>query len=193
MKIYILMSTFMTAIIFSNTLLAAKNVNDETGEFLMEYKFMVAKDSDGKLIHPNLAFSCAIDFNEIVDARRNKQTIGRSHLTPLLAGGIEPWLDQAASSIRKKFPREASKKITIKAELTRLYTYFQGSNINGIAAVKFNYYQDGTLIGSKNIRGLSSRSNIFSSAGGHNTTANTAMSDVVYQLLNDVHPICKSM
>ncbi|MFT5520349.1 MAG: hypothetical protein ACI9IA_000941 [Enterobacterales bacterium] len=191
MKLYILMSTFMTAIIFSNTLLAAKNANEETGEFLMEYKFMVAKDSDGKLIHPHLALSCAIDFNDIVDARRNKQTIGRSHLTPLLAGGVDPWLDQVVSSINEKFPIKASKKITIKAELIRLYTYFQGSNINGIAAVKFNYYQDETLIGSKNIRGFSSRSDLFASTEGHNTTVNTAMSDAIYQLLTDVHKICE--
>lgn len=138
--------------------------------------------------------ACEFNVSPVNDARQNKETIGHNFAYPLLIKGFDTFLSQVHSDLvlarLNKFEKGES-KITLKPQLTRLYSYAENMNINAIAALKVDVYADNNKIETRHFRALNSDSNWNNGVGEYHSSANDAVNKVIKELFLSFPELCK--
>ena len=146
-----------------------------------------------KIALMNEPLTCRFDMAKFVDSRQNKDTIGTNFLVPLSPYGIDLWLEDAVKQlVLAKLPKAKpdATDVIIKPELTRLYSYNEAMNLNGIIAFKASFIKNDETLLVKHYRGIGVKPNWRGSTGEYNKAVNIAAKDAMPKLIKSLRSVC---
>lgn len=141
---------------------------------------------------PTDNFACNVQVNDIVDARKNKVTLGTNGIEPLLPTGLDQWLldIKKAELVEKTKNWTGARNVQVTPSLTKLYGYAENMNIHGVFSVTVDIAIDGKTT-TKKYRGMVSKANMVNGYGEYATALNYAVHEVMPRLVEDLKAACK--
>lgn len=137
-------------------------------------------------------FACNVDVSDIVDARKNKVTLGTNGLEPLLPSSLDQWLVdiKKAELVDKTKGWSGEKNIKVTPSLTKLYAYAENMNLHGVFSISVDISVNGETT-TKKYRGMGSKANMVNGYGEYATALNYAVQEVMPRVIQDLKAACK--
>ncbi|MFJ2992453.1 hypothetical protein [Pandoraea sp. NPDC087047] len=146
------------------------------------------------------AGSCTVHIVPAVDARQNKETIGSSLSGALLADDVSPWMSEglshlkdygyAVSEIADGAPAPAQ-GVTIRASVTRAFTWQIGLKLFSMVAVKAEFIDRNGLLETKYYRAHGDKTNMWGANAEYVTTLNYGLNNILPFIARDLESLCK--
>lgn len=201
-----LSSFALLLIIFSFSTAHAAKVQQKTVELEYEAASAPRKTSKTKKVKKRTAkaeavspaaapvdrFACNVDVSDIVDARKNKVTLGTNGFEPLLPSGLDQWLVdiKKAELVDKTKGWAGEKNIKVTPSMTKLYAYAENMNLHGVFSLSVDISVNGETT-TKKYRGMGSKANMVNGYGEYATALNYAVQEVMPRLIEDLKAACK--
>lgn len=146
------------------------------------------------------AGTCPVHVVRAVDARQNRETIGADQHGALLANDLSPWLTAGLLQLKQygytvqEDPADAplaAEGVTVRASVTRAYTWQIGLKIFGMVAVKAEFLDHNGVLQQKNYRAHGDKTNMVGADDEHVTTLNYGLNNMLAFIANDLQSLCK--
>lgn len=146
------------------------------------------------------AGACAVHVVKAVDARQNRETIGADQHGALLASDLSPWLTSGLAQLKQygyavqqdaDGAPVAADGVTVRASVTRAYTWQIGMKIFGMVAVKAEYLDHNGVLQQKYYRAHGDKTNMVGADDEHVTTLNYGLNNMLAFIANDLQSLCK--
>ena len=146
------------------------------------------------------AGTCAVHVVKAVDARQNRETIGADQHGALLASDLSPWLTSGLMQLKQygyAVQQDADGApvspdgVTVRASVTRAYTWQIGMKIFGMVAVKAEYLDHNGVLQQKYYRAHGDKTNMVGADDEHVTTLNYGLNNMLAFVAKDLQSLCK--
>ena len=169
----------------------------ESGETVeMKYDASAAEAS----AKPFRAGNCKLQIAPTVDARQNKETVGQWMKGALLVGDIAPWMNEGLSHLRDfgyavstahADTAPATDGVTIRASVTRAYTWQIGLKIFSMVVVKAEFLDRNGVLQQKYYRAHGDKTNMWGAKDEYVTTLNYGLNNLLPFVARDLQSLCK--
>jgi len=146
------------------------------------------------------AAGCPVHVVRAVDGRQNRETIGANQHGALLAADLSPWLTSGLMGLKQygyavqqdpDGAPAAADGLTVRASVTRAYTWQIGLKIFGMVAVKVEYLDPNGVLQQKYYRAHGDKTNMVGGDDEHVTTLNYGLNNMLAFVANDLQSLCK--
>jgi hypothetical protein len=146
------------------------------------------------------AGTCPVHIVRAVDARQNRETIGADQHGALLADDLSPWLTAGLMQLKQygyavqEDPAgspAAADGITVRASVTRAYTWQIGLKIFGMVAVKAEFLDHNGVLQQKYYRAHGDKTNMVGADDEHVTTLNYGLNNMLAFVADDLQSLCQ--
>jgi hypothetical protein len=146
------------------------------------------------------AGTCPVHVVRAVDARQNRETIGADQHGALLANDLSPWLTTGLLQLKQygytvqEDPADApaaADGVTVRASVTRAYTWQIGLKIFGMVAVKAEFLDHNGVLQQKYYRAHGDKTNMVGADDEHVTTLNYSLNNMLAFIADDLQSLCK--
>lgn len=147
-----------------------------------------------------LGGTCPIHVAPTQDDRQNKETIGASFNGALLVGEAGRWVSDGLIHLKNfGFPVDEvdgatapqDGGVTVKATLTRAYTWQIGLKLFSMVAVKAQFVDKNGVIQEKYYRAHGDKTNMWGADSEYLTTLNYGLNNLLPVLAEDLVSLCK--
>lgn len=189
----------LAAFLAGNAAIAATTSDADSGD-TVEIKYD-ALDSEVPPKPLPAAAGCTLRIAPAVDARQNRETIGMAlGAGALLAPDVSPWMTDGLGHLQafgykvSAGPVDgaaAADGITMRASVTRAYTWQIGLKIFSMLAVKAEFSDRNGLLQQKYYRAHGDKTNMVGANSEHVTTLNYALNNLLPFVARDLQSLCK--
>lgn len=143
---------------------------------------------------------CTVHIATAVDARQNKETIGMSMGGALLTGDISPWMTEGLGRLKdfghtvSAAPADApaaAEGVTLRASVTRAYTWQIGLKFFSMVAVKAEFADRNGVLQQKYYRAHGDKTNMWGAKAEYVTTLNYGLNNLLPFIARDLQALCK--
>lgn len=144
--------------------------------------------------------TCEVHLMPAVDARQNKETIGATISGALLADDVSPWMTEglghlkdygyAVSDIPAGAPTPAQ-GVTLRASVTRAFTWQIGLKLFSMVAVKAEFIDRNGVLETKYYRAHGDKTNVWGANAEYVTTLNYGLNNMLPFIARDLQSLCK--
>jgi len=144
--------------------------------------------------------NCKIAIAPVVDARRNRETLGQNGSKPLFSSEVDAWSNIGIASLKDYGYNVVSANnlddstFIIEPHMYRLYSWaVQGFRIYGAMAMTVKITAPNGKVLHKKYRGTGSTNNGWNGDGEYVQAMNAAYNIVIQRIADDLKPFCSGI